>query len=219
MPSSSTTTPARLFVLGDSISIEYGPHLEPMLAGVCRYSRKTGTEEALKNLDIPQGANGGDSRMCRAFLERVIPAGELKADLMLLNCGLHDIKIRPGDDTLTVQISLDEYRENLIAIVSLAARHNLPIAWVRTTPVDEVVHNSPQQGILRHNANVDRYNAAADAIMQSHGIPLIDLHGFSLSLGAPAELLRDGRHFHAPIQKLQAAFIAGSLVHHPAIRR
>lgn len=58
----------KLYVIGDSISIQYGPYLEADFRGVMGYPRKEGEEEALLNLDIPQGANGGDSSMVHAFL-------------------------------------------------------------------------------------------------------------------------------------------------------
>lgn len=59
----------KIFVVDDSISIQYGPFLEKYLQGIMRYSRKEGTEEALQNLDIPQGANGGDFSRVVAYLK------------------------------------------------------------------------------------------------------------------------------------------------------
>ena len=50
------------YVIGDSISIQYGPYLESALGASWQYDRKSGDAEARKNLDIPIGANGGDSR-------------------------------------------------------------------------------------------------------------------------------------------------------------
>jgi len=71
----------KLYVIGDSISMHYGPDLEAMLESVMAYSRKSGQEEALKNLDRPAGANGGDSSMVLAYLRAVQAAGGLPADL------------------------------------------------------------------------------------------------------------------------------------------
>lgn len=59
----------QLFILGDSISIHYGPYLEQMVKKHFIYARKEGLNEALKNLDYPTGANGGDSSMVRAYLQ------------------------------------------------------------------------------------------------------------------------------------------------------
>ena len=64
-----------VFVVGDSISIQYGPFLEQMLSGRIAYARKGSEDatmaEALRNLDIPVGANGGDLKGCcsRATIE------------------------------------------------------------------------------------------------------------------------------------------------------
>jgi lysophospholipase L1-like esterase len=209
----------RLYVLGDSISIEYGPHLQVMLAGVFDYSRKSGDEEARLNLDNPQGANGGDSSMCLAYLRGRFAAGDLKADVLLLNCGLHDVKHTPDNPTGPCQVHIDDYQRNLTTMVALASENRTPLVWVRTTPVDETAHNKPGSGIIRYQGDVDRYNAVADAVMAEHGVPTIDLAGFTLSLGAAHQMLRDGRHFHEPIQKLQAAFIAGWLRCYWASRR
>ncbi|HEX7008979.1 MAG TPA: SGNH/GDSL hydrolase family protein [Phycisphaeraceae bacterium] len=193
-----------LFVLGDSISVQYGPHLERMLQGVCRYTRKTGEEQARKNLDVPRGANGGDSRMCLTFLRSL---ERLDADVMLLNCGLHDIKSPPNGGPL--QVPMDEYERNLHALVARVAQLGPDLIWVRTTPVDESQHNTPEMGFWRFNRDVDAYNAIADAVMAQHNVPVADLHTFTRSLGPLNELLHDGRHYIEPVQKLQAAFLAG----------
>lgn len=208
----------RLFVLGDSISIQYGPHLQQMLTGHFHYSRKSGDEQALKNLDIPEGSNGGDSRMCLEFLRGMLQSGELTADLLLLNCGLHDLKHSPKRPDGPPQVPIEKYRENLRAILDLLKAHQLPMIWVRTTPVCEAQHNAPGSGIIRYQRDVERYNEAADAIMAEQSVHTFDLAGFTLSLGPIDQLLHDGRHFPEPIQKLQAAFLAGSLITWQRIR-
>ncbi len=80
-----------LFVLGDSISIQYGPFLAKNLHNVARYDCKSGLPMALKDLDDPQGANGGDSGMVLAYLRERMESGGFSPDVLLLNCGLHDI--------------------------------------------------------------------------------------------------------------------------------
>ena len=64
----------KVYVIGDSISIQYGPHLQAYLKGTMGYARKEGEEKALLNLDCPQGANGGDSSMVLSFLKARAPA-------------------------------------------------------------------------------------------------------------------------------------------------
>src|SRR3954466_8909069 len=87
--SQSTGRRPRLFVLGDSISMHYGPYLEQVLRGKWDYERKRGRAE---NLDQGTGANGGDSNAVLAYLNERLAAGGIAADWLLLNCGLHDVK-------------------------------------------------------------------------------------------------------------------------------
>lgn len=194
-----------LYVIGDSISLHYGPYLRAYLAGVATYARKEGEEEALLNLDNPQGANGGDSGMVRAFLAARIAVGALDADLLLVNAGLHDIKTDPT--TGRKQVPLDQYQANLRAIVDLARPLSAQLVWIRTTPCDERVHNHAGMAFHRFAADCDAYNAAADAIMAAAGVPRVDLHTFTRNLGP--ELYCDHVHFHEAVREKQGAFVAG----------
>ena len=197
----------KIYVLGDSISIHYGPYLEAYLDGVLEYSRKEGEEEALLNLDNPQGANGGDSSVVLSFLTSKAESRGLDADVLLLNCGLHDIRTDP--DTGARQVSIDNYRENLKAIVRVVDGMELKLVWIRTTPCDEIVHNREGMAFHRFSADCDEYNQVADEIMSSSGVPAIDLHTFTLNLGG--DIYCDHVHFHEHVREKQAAFIAGWL--------
>lgn len=199
-----------IFILGDSISIQYGPFLQQALAGFADVSRKSGLEEALQDLNRAQGANGGDSRDCRKYLQDMVRNGSLHPDLLLLNCGLHDIKCQTG--ARQTQVPPDEYKANLQAILQLLRDAAIPLAWIRTTPVDESKHNLPTSEIWRWSGDVDRYNAVADEVMHKAHIPIIDLHGYTSGLGE--ELTSDGRHFPEAIQRLHAAFLAGWIQGH-----
>lgn len=197
----------RVYVIGDSISIQYGPWLEAYLRGRWIYTRKSGEEEALRDLDHPQGANGGDSSMVLDFLQTLRGRGGLEADRILLNCGLHDIKTDPASGAK--QVPLDAYGENLRAIVAEVRALGPRLAWVRTTPADETVHNTAKSDFHRFAADVDAYNAAADAVMAEAGVPSADLHAFTRNLDEP--LYCDHVHFHEPVRIKQAAFLAGFL--------
>lgn len=172
------------------------------------YSRKEGEEEALLNLDKPQGANGGDSDMVLSFLKERARSGWIDADLLLLNCGLHDIKTTPADGIR--QVSIDRYKKNLAAIVQIVNRMNSSVVWIRTTPCDESVHNHEDMEFHRFSADCDAYNEVADQVMKSAGVPIIDLHTFTRNLGEA--LYCDHVHFQEHIREKQAAFIAGSLM-------
>ena len=124
----------KLYVIGDSISIQYGPYLKAYLKGVVEYARKEGEESAMDNLDDPKGANGGDSDMVLTFLKSKAKLGGIDTDLLLINCGLHDIKTKPGSNIC--QTTVDKYRANLESIICVSKQLNCFMIWVRTTPFD-----------------------------------------------------------------------------------
>jgi len=196
-----------LYVVGDSISIHYGPDLKRYLAGVMGYARKEGEEEALLNLDKPSGANGGDSSMVLSFLKGKAAAGGVDADLVLVNCGLHDIKTDP--QTRRQQIPIEDYATNLRAIIEVVAKMDSQLIWIRTTPLDEAVHNKSAVGFHRFSTDHEAYLRVADEIMAAAHVPVIDLHTFTAKLGP--DLFCDHVHFHESIREKQAAYIAGWL--------
>lgn len=198
----------KIYVVGDSISIHYGPYLQAYLTGVIAYARKEGEEEALLNLDLPQGANGGDSSMVLAFLKGKAVSGGIKTDWLLVNCGLHDIKTIPS--TGTKQVSLEQYAKNLRAITEVVASMGLKLVWIRTTPCDEAVHNPLSPNFHRFAADNVAYNGVADQIMNAANVPMIDLYTFTKNLGA--DVYCDHVHFQVPVREKQAAFIAGWLM-------
>jgi lysophospholipase L1-like esterase len=204
----------KIYVIGDSISLHYGPCLQGYLRGVMDYSRKAGEEEAMLNLDNPQGANGGDSGMVLAYLQAKARAGGIDADRLLLNCGLHDIKTNP--ETGAKQVPLDRYRDNLQAILQTVSAMRPKLVWIRTTPCDEAIHNPRMPDFHRFAADGIAYNRAADEIMAAAHVPAIDLYTFTLNLGD--DLYCDHVHFHEHIREKQAAFIAGWLTAQEASR-
>ena len=198
----------RVFVVGDSISIDYGPAFERLVAPRFGYDRKrddaTGTST---NLDDPKGANGGDSRMVLEYLRRRRVQNPIAADILLLNCGLHDLRTDPL--TGERRVPLDEYAANLRAILAETAPTGLRVVWVRISPVIDRVHNARCQKFHRFAADVDRYNRAADEVMAAAGVPTLDLHAFSLPL-VPAAFV-DHVHFDEAAREKQAAFLAAGL--------
>ena len=202
-----------VFVVGDSISIQYGPFLEQMLNGRIAYARKGSEDatmaEALRNLDMPAGANGGDSSMVLAYLRTRCADEIFQPDLLVLNCGLHDIKRTLTAKTL--QIDPGSYATNLRAIVTLLRERHIALAWVRTTPAVEAIHNAKNRDFHRFAADVDDYNRIADGIMSEAGAKVLDLHRFTNTQGGD-ERFCDHVHFTDQIRRLQAAYIAGHLL-------
>lgn len=195
--------PPKLFVLGDSISIHYGPYLKQYTRGAFDYSRKSGTEEALQDLDIPQGANGGDSSMVLQYLEAI--KSELKVDYLLVNCGLHDI--RADIQTGQLQVSIEDYQNNLSSIVAIAKDIATQMVWVTTTAFSEEIHNTKCEKFHRFEKDNKRYMAVADKVMKNNNIPRIDLNAFTLNLGN--ELYENHVHFYKHVREKQGAYIAG----------
>lgn len=192
-----------VYVIGDSISIQYGPYLEQSLRGRAFYSRKQGDQEAQLNLDNPRGANGGDSSQVDDFLNHLITSGFPRVDLLVVNCGLHDIKRNPT--TGRYQVPIDKYEQNLERIVSWSKELSHQMIWVRTTPVDDSIHNSVSKEFFRYHEDCINYNQVADRIMAKHGIESIDLYSFTDHLPHPKYC--DHVHFTEDVRKLQGEFI------------
>lgn len=198
-----------LYVLADSISIHYGPFLKEMLADRVTYDRKRGPRGETDSLDGGEmGANTGDSYSLLGEVKLRIERGDWRPDWLLCNAGLHDVKTAPG--TRDVQVPLDEYKRNLQTLIAMLDAHGTRIVWVRSTPVIEELHNIESMPFWRYDEDVRAYNAAADEIMAAAGIPMIDLYGFTKTLGGQ-ELYEDHVHFAEPTRKLHAAYIAGFL--------
>lgn len=203
--------PPLVFVVGDSISLGYGPYLMKLLEGVFCYDRKSGEEEALKNLDLPMGANGGNSTRVRTYLESMAKDPAWKPDFLLVNAGLHDIICSREDRSMQVPPEL--YEENLQAIVTLSEKNGLPLVWVLTTPVHEEIHRR-MKAFDRCESDVTLYNICAEGIMHKAGIPTIDLYTMTRNLGVNETTTEDGVHFVPAVQAQQAAFLAGWLFAH-----
>lgn len=193
-----------LFVLGDSISMHYGPWLKQFITPQFNYSRK-GEGLAAGDLNFTSTVNGGDSKACLAYLTSLLEQG-VKIDLLLWNCGLHDVKTTAAGH----QVELASYIENLEAAIALLRRYQVKLIWLRTTAAFEDIHNARCKDFSRFHHDVIEYNAAADRVMTAAGVPLIDLYGFTLKFGNEAYC--DHVHFHEEIRKLQAAFIAGHIL-------
>lgn len=199
--------PLKLFILGDSISLQYGVYLEKYLKGIFTIDRKGSQEKALQNLDIPIDANGGDSKMVLDYLRTRENDSNFQPDVLLLNCGMHDVKRNP----LSKQIAIDSasYRKNLEAIYQLLSKKRIPIIWVRTTGVIDSLHAAKSKAFDRYQKDVDDYNAIADQVFKQHKVSVIDLYSFTKGLGG--DRYADHAHFIPKVIDAQAVLIADYL--------
>lgn len=192
-----------IFLMGDSISIHYGPYLIKDLAGVAAIDQKK--IETLQGRTFSR--NGGDSKRVLAYLTAKLSEPHFHPDYIILNCGLHDI----GRDTVTkqLQVSPDEYKINLRKIFSMIQEKKIRIMWVTTTPVVDSIHNGRTKALLRYSADLENYNRIAAGVCKEFSVKKIDLHDFTQTLGTDAYI--DNVHYKEEIRALQAAYIAGSV--------
>ncbi len=198
----------KLFLIGDSISIQYGPFLEKFLDSFIAFERKQDDGEAEKNLDVPTGANGGDSGMVLAYLKSRVKKGDFHPDYLLLNCGLHDIK--RNVETAAIQVEKEQYQKNLRAIFELMDKEGIQIIWMRTTQVVDSIHNKREgMSFHRYAADLEEYNKIADELCESKKVAVIDLYTFTKQLGNQAFI--DHVHYNEKTRELQASYITGAL--------
>lgn len=199
------TNKKKLFVIGDSISIHYGPFLSSMVEDAFIYQRKGQSDIKLDCFENIADANGGDSSEVLRYLEDRFIDDQLRPDILILNAGLHDIKTDPH--TGEKRVSSADYKKNLETIVKLINDREMCFIWVNTTPVNDQIHNSKKSEYYRFNEDVLIYNKIAESIFSEW--PIIDLYNFTLKLGCP--LYKDHVHFFEAVAQMQAAFIAGHL--------
>ena len=161
----------KVLLLGDSIRMSYQPHVARLLDGKaevvgpednCQYSLYT-----LSSLHRWIGTLG-------------------QPDMVHWNNGIHDSGHNP--ERSPVQIPIDMYRANLEFILSQLTALTPNVIWATTTPVH------PDRPFLDtewswRNEEIDRYNAVARELMESHGLPINDLH--ALVWANVSEFLRE----------------------------
>lgn len=123
--------------------------------------------------------------------------GETQWDLIYFNYGLGDLfykdptskEIRAmGKDAGGVRVSTPvEYRKNLEALVKRLKATKTKLLWASTTPIVTVNAFPSYQGNLYDAHSEIEFNKIAASIMQSHSIPINDMHAFILSQFGPDE--------------------------------
>jgi lysophospholipase L1-like esterase len=188
---------ADVYVLGDSISMAYGPALEAALAehGLS-YARKDG--------------NGRSSRDVALHVRRMLRDPDWRPERVLLNAGMHDVR---REDRGPCLVSLADYRLHLTDAVTLLQREGIRVVWVTTTPVNEAMRCARRPNAPAWNRDIDAYNAAARAVMAAHGVPIVDLHRFTrerAAAGTPT--WTDGTHYLPDVAEAQGRFVAAALI-------
>ena len=181
-----------LYVIGDSISLGYCPYLI------------TSLEQAYGVLHAP--GNSGTSTHIAENLDDWLAGYDL--DLVLFNCGLHDVRCTPKLAT-----PLDQYEANLRSIVArLGQLTSQPrLVWASTTPVINKRHKN-NKAFVRYTEDVVVYNGVADTIMVKAGVESIDLHEVVMRNEPEVLISPDGVHFTAEGYSLLAQTITDYLL-------
>lgn len=191
----------RVVLIGDSIRLGYAPLVAKRLAGRVRI--------------VSVEANGGDSAN---VLKNLDPwaIGE-KPDLVHLNCGLHDLK--RGKATGQHQVPLARYEENLKQLVARVRGAGIPLVFASTTPILDERHAARGADFDRVEADVERYNAAALAVMRGAGVTVHDLHWVVRQGGAEQMMLKDGTHYTPAGYERLAEAVADSILRQLSVLR
>ena len=182
-------------VLGDSIRLGYAPTVAERLKGLAEV--------------VSPAENGGDSANILKHLDEWVISR--KPAVVHFNAGLHDLRTDPR--TGEKQVGLEAYRANLAKIIGrLEKETSARLIFATTTPViDERV--AARKGVLRFEADVEAYNAAAREVLgKSAVLEVDDLHGLALTMGAAEALTEDGVHFTVKGSKRLGDQVAGSIL-------
>ncbi len=160
-----------VLLIGDSISIGYTLQARERLAGKANVYRPI-----LAGKDEPW--NCGHTGSILGGIDRML-AGP-KWDIIHFNTGLHDLKRinrekdgRHDDPTLPPVFSLEQYRENIEAIVVRLKETGATLIFATTTPYPDGVYP------CRLPADAVRYNEAALEVMKKHDVAINDLYSAS----------------------------------------
>ncbi len=180
-------------LVGDSIRMGYEETVRSQLAG-------------LANVWAPE-ENGGTSENVLAHLDQWILSRH--ADVVHINCGLHDIRKEFGQDAAAVP--LGAYTENVRCILMwLRAETEATVVWASSTPINQDWHNA-NKPFGRFESDVAAYNTAAVEIARELGIVVNDLFSVVSSTGRDELLMDDGVHFKPESYALLGESVADCL--------
>jgi lysophospholipase L1-like esterase len=170
----------KVILIGDSIRAGYQPRVARVLKGEAEV---WGPQE-----------NGGTSRNVLAHLDEWVLGRE--ADIVHLNCGLHDLARDPDENgkIQDVRVPLEEYERNVREILSRIQASGRKICWATTTPVHEENHRKVKT-MERHEADIEKYNAAALRVARELNVPVDDLNRVVSEAGDESGMRLDGVHY------------------------
>jgi len=163
-PHGAPASPAKVLIIGDSISIGY---FEPA--------------KALLSEQADVYHNPGNAQHTAYGLAQLDEwLGQTQWDVIHFNHGLHDLKYADERGKLVAvtegkpQIPIDQYARNLEALTLRLRQTGASLIFATTTPV-------PEGATGRVKGDDVRYNKVAQEIMTRHNVPVNDLYSFALA--------------------------------------
>ena len=131
-------------------------------------------------------------------------------NIIHINCGLHDVRINPGEKTQVSELS--QYIENLNAIFQILSTQDAKIIWATSTPILEHQHNAMKKS-RRYLFDLKQYNAASVELALQYGFEINDMYSKIFHFNLERYLEEDGLHFNEQgnehVGKLMAEAILG----------
>lgn len=177
-----------LYAVGDSISIGWLPHLAHCIG-------KASERLPSARYTVAHAPGWGTSEMLRDRMAHWLQ-GHHPA-VIAFNSGLHDIGRARAEWQQAV--APDRYERNVGALIGIfrTAAPSARLLWLTTTPIIRARMDATEgyRDYKREEADVDVYNAIANAVVARSGIDVLDLHGVVTSGGTERLLGPDGVHF------------------------
>lgn len=187
-------TPARVLIIGDSISIGYFEPTKALLG---------------EKADVYHNA-GNAQHTAHGLAQLDAWLGETSWDVIHFNHGLHDLKYADEQGKLMAvtegkqQIPIDAYARNLEALTVRLKQTGAALIFATTTPVPEGARG-------RVKGDEVRYNTVARKIMTRHNVPVDDLYSVALAR-LDAIQQPDNVHFTKEGSQLLAEQVAKSIL-------
>lgn len=194
----------KVFVYGDSISMQYGFPLDELLNQIGITYNRLGNKNS-QDLANPK-FNGFSTREMLGWVKDI---GVMENTVLVFNCGLHDI-VRNNNDS-ECQVTIEEYKSNLEKIVAQARIKFDGMMFCNSTPVDDIRHNRGITNRFRYNNDILNYNSVANMIMESENIPVIDLFSLTTEKQTKEEIYVDHIHMKESISRIHAERILNEL--------
>jgi hypothetical protein len=161
----------RVLIIGDSVSVAYTLDVRKELAGIANVHRPA--------------ANCGSTKTALGYygLERWLAGTNARWDVIHFNHGLHDLSYRFADGSdkdakgnyaspangAKSNVSLEDYKKNLHAIVARLRKTGATLIFATTTPV-------PESDAAKYVKDSElRYNEVAKKVMAAEGVAVNDL--------------------------------------------